>query len=74
MYGGRLNWGPEAICHNNGDFGGQGAGKTGEDYVAAPNVDHTNDTVMRDLTLWLRHLRDDVGFDGWRFDFVKVRV
>jgi len=22
---------------------------------------------------WLQHLRDDIGFRGWRFDFAKVR-
>lgn len=40
-YGGRLAWDKSAICCNNPTFGGTGNAKTGEDYVAAPNIDHT---------------------------------
>ena len=40
-FGGRLAWDKSAICCNNPVFGGTGSGKTGEDYVAAPNIDHT---------------------------------
>ena len=40
-FGGRLPWDQSAICCNNGTFGGTGRHKTGEDYVAAPNIDHT---------------------------------
>ena len=40
-FGGRLAWDESAICCNNPAFGGTGNAKTGEDYVAAPNVDHT---------------------------------
>ena len=27
--------------------------------------------IMQDIGQWLSWLRSDVGFDGWRFDFVK---
>ena len=40
-FGGRLPWDQSAICCSNGTFGGTGRHKTGEDYVAAPNIDHT---------------------------------
>ncbi len=40
-FGGRLAWDQSAICCNNPSFGGTGNAKTGEDYVAAPNIDHT---------------------------------
>lgn len=40
-FGGRLPWDQSAICCNNGTFGGTGRHKTGEDYTAAPNIDHT---------------------------------
>jgi hypothetical protein len=40
-YGGRLAWDKSVICCNNPAFGGTGNAKTGEDYVAAPNIDHT---------------------------------
>lgn len=58
------------MCCNNADFGGRGHHKTGEDYTAAPNIDHTNEKVQEDIIGWLNHLRK-VGFAGWRFDFVK---
>jgi glycosidase len=69
-YGGRLPWGTEAICNNNPVFGGTGNHKTGEDYVAAPNIDHTQEFVRQDIIKWLKLLRS-IGFDGFRFDFVK---
>ena len=69
-YGGRLPWDTKAICCNNATFGGTGNHKTGEDYVAAPNIDHTQEFVRRDITKWLKLLRS-IGFDGFRFDFVK---
>ena len=28
--------------------------------------------VRKDITEWLRYLRNSIGFDGWRFDYVKV--
>lgn len=70
-FGGRLAWDKSAICFNNPTFGGTGNAKTGEDYEAAPNVDHTQEKVRNDITSWLKFLRTNVGFDGWRFDFVK---
>jgi len=70
-FGGRLPWDETAICCNNPEFGGRGSHKTGEDYVAAPNIDHTNGKVRADLAAWLGFLRTSIGFDGWRFDFVK---
>ena len=27
--------------------------------------------MRNDLKTWLNWMRDDVGFQGWRFDFVK---
>jgi len=40
-FGGRLAWDKSAICSNNPDYAGTGGSKTGEDYTAAPNIDHT---------------------------------
>ena len=28
--------------------------------------------VRKDISEWLRYLRNSIGFDGWRFDYVKV--
>ena len=71
VYGGRLPWDASAICCGNPAFGGTGAHKTGDDYTAAPNIDHTSPKVREDLTRWLTWLRTSIGFDGWRFDYVK---
>jgi alpha-amylase len=40
-FGGRLAWDASAICSNNPAWGGRGGRKTGDDYPAAPNIDHT---------------------------------
>lgn len=65
-----MPWGTNAICNNNPVFGGTGNHKTGEDYTAAPNIDHTQEFVRQDIIKWLKLLRS-IGFDGFRFDFVK---
>ena len=38
--------------------------------MTAPNIDHSQDYVKKDLIEWMLRLRDDVGFDGFRFDFM----
>lgn len=38
----------------------------------APDLDHTNPHLREALVHWMQHLRDNVGFRGWRFDFAKV--
>jgi alpha-amylase len=54
-----------------GDYGGTGNPDTGEDFNAAPDVDHTEPRVRADIIAWMRWLQTDVGFNGWRFDFTK---
>ncbi|CAI5523615.1 unnamed protein product [Closterium sp. Naga37s-1] len=67
----RLDWGPWAITQGDSPFGGHGRPDTGEDFPGAPDIDHTNERVQRELTEWMLWLKNDVGFDGWRFDFAK---
>lgn len=71
VFGGRLAWDRSVLCCNNPQFGGTGAFKPQDDYVAAPNIDHGNERVREDLKKWLKWLRNSIGFDGWRFDYVK---
>jgi len=70
-FGGRLAWDSTVVCSNNPSFGGKGAKKTEDDYVAAPNLDHSQERLRREITSWMKWLKNMVGFDGWRFDFVK---
>ena len=35
------------------------------------DLDHTNEELRAALTDWLLWLRHEIGFMGWRFDFVK---
>mmetsp|Transcript_13195 Transcript_13195/g.27873 ORF Transcript_13195/g.27873 Transcript_13195/m.27873 type:complete len:729 (-) Transcript_13195:1725-3911(-) len=70
-FGGRLAWDKNAICSNNPQFGGTGNIDSGDDYEAAPNIDHTQEFVQKDLVEWLNYLKKSIGFNGWRFDYVK---
>lgn len=70
-FGGRLAWDKSAICSNNPAFGGSGGLKSAEDYPAAPNIDHSQERIRKDIAEWMRYLRNSIGFDGWRFDYVK---
>ncbi|XVF60670.1 hypothetical protein PTKIN_Ptkin08bG0067000 [Pterospermum kingtungense] len=71
IFGGKLAWGPEAIVCDDPNFQGRGNPSSGDIFHAAPNVDHSQDFVRRDIKEWLNSLRNDIGFDGWRLDFVR---
>ncbi|KAK8693353.1 hypothetical protein V6N13_070938 [Hibiscus sabdariffa] len=71
IFGGKLAWGPEAIVCDDPNFQGIGNPSSGDIFHAAPNVDHSQDFVRRDIKEWLNWLRNDIGYDGWRLDFVR---
>ncbi|KAK9924938.1 hypothetical protein M0R45_033279 [Rubus argutus] len=71
IFGGKLAWGPEAIVCDDPNFQGSGNPSSGDIFHAAPNIDHSKDFVRKDIKEWLNWLRSDIGFDGWRLDFVR---
>ena len=70
--GTRMDWDERAICRDNHQFGGQGNHNSGDDFTAAPNIDHSQAFVREDLKKWLVWLLShEVGFRSLRFDFTK---
>lgn len=68
-----IAWGRWAIVGDEEDgFGGKGSADSGAGFDPAPDLDHTNEDVRESLKDWLRWLHSDVGFSGWRLDYVKV--
>ncbi|EIE21645.1 glycoside hydrolase [Coccomyxa subellipsoidea C-169] len=79
QFGGRLDWCSRAIVGDDRNFNGRGQPLiqhlgydiSGSRFDAAPNIDHSQPFVKRDLSEWMQWLREYVGFDGWRLDFVR---
>ncbi|XP_022967951.1 alpha-amylase 3, chloroplastic-like isoform X1 [Cucurbita maxima] len=71
IFGGRLNWDDRAIVSDDPHFQGRGNKSSGDNFHAAPNIDHSQDFVRNDIKEWLCWLRKEIGYDGWRLDFVR---
>ncbi|KAJ8547868.1 hypothetical protein K7X08_021104 [Anisodus acutangulus] len=71
IFGGRLNWDERAVVADDPHFQGRGNKSSGDNFHAAPNIDHSQDFVRKDIKEWLLWLREEIGYDGWRLDFVR---
>lgn len=75
------DWGTDSIVSNDECWStagstctssmARGAADSGEPYSAARDVDHSKQYVRDSLVAWMGTRLGNVGFDGWRFDFVK---
>ncbi|CAA6671705.1 unnamed protein product [Spirodela intermedia] len=71
IFGGRLAWDDRAVVSDDPHFQGRGNKSSGDNFHAAPNIDHSQEFVRKDLKEWLLWLREEIGYDGWRLDFVR---
>ena len=70
VFGGKLCWKDTAIVSNHTKFEGKGNHKNFKLFNSAPNIDHSQPYVKKDLTEWMLWLKNDIGFSGFRFDFM----
>mmetsp|Transcript_120077 Transcript_120077/g.299536 ORF Transcript_120077/g.299536 Transcript_120077/m.299536 type:complete len:767 (-) Transcript_120077:206-2506(-) len=73
-FAGVMDWGGWAITLGDKFSDGTGEhapGKYDGKFDAAPDIDHANKKVQQSISIWLRWLQLEIGFDAWRFDFVK---
>ncbi|KAI5354478.1 hypothetical protein L3X38_007373 [Prunus dulcis] len=68
---GRLDFNASLICRDDNDHPfGTGNPDTGDNFPYTADVDHTNPRLQTELSDWLNWLKTDIGFDGWRLDYV----
>lgn len=68
--GNKINWGKWAITGDDPDFQGQGNPDTGDDYGAAPDLDHLNPELRAALINWMSWLKGEVQCCAHQLDVV----
>lgn len=63
------NCGTGAPDFNPSAFGLKSPGESGG-FSAGRDLDHTNIAVRNGIKEWMNWLKNTIGFDGWRYDFV----
>ncbi|KAF2324746.1 hypothetical protein GH714_016604 [Hevea brasiliensis] len=63
-----LSWDERAVTSCTGGLGNR---STGDNFHGVPNIDHSQHFVRKDITAWLQWLRNNVGFQDFRFDFAR---
>lgn len=48
-----------------------GAADTGDNWGGARDLDHASQYVQQDVVAYLKWLRAEMGYEGWRWDFAK---
>ena len=64
-------WGADSVCKGDEWPGAAGNYDTGEGYAAARDIDHTKAYVQTSIKDWMNWLKSYIGYDGWRYDFVR---
>lgn len=64
-------WGSWSVVRGDEWTSATGNYDTGDGFSAARDLDHTNGTVQSDLKGWMSWLKSSIGYDGWRYDYVK---
>jgi len=68
-------WGSWAICRTDEcvsrGYEATGGPDEGDNYEAARDIDHRNQTVQNTIKAYLQFLKNDMGYAGWRYDMTK---
>ena len=68
---GTFQLGLSDICSNDDVHGGTGAPDSGDGFDGARDLDHTSANVKNTIKAYLKWMKNEMGYDGWRYDMVK---
>jgi alpha-amylase len=64
-------WGADAVCRGDEWAGATGNPDTGAGFNAGRDIDHTQGYVRQGIIDWLNWMKGTIGYDGWRYDYVR---